>query len=102
MPIPSRWGVTPEECSRTFPGDRFTQPSYTAYYRGITIRASPETVFRWLCQMKAAPYSYDWLDNLGRQSPLEICGENFLKILLSNGLPNSLGELVRQRRADLG
>jgi hypothetical protein len=41
-------------------------------FRGVTIEAAPEVVFRWLCQLRAAPYSYDWIDNGGRQSPQEL------------------------------
>jgi hypothetical protein len=52
-----------------FPCDGIIAPVDAALFRGVTIDASPKTVFRWLCQMRAAPYSYDWIDNFGRQSP---------------------------------
>ncbi|MFQ5791061.1 MAG: hypothetical protein ACE5JI_11375 [Acidobacteriota bacterium] len=63
------WGTRPQERSLPFPCDRFVQHFHAEYYRAITIRARPETIFRWLCQMRVAPYSYDWIDNLGRRSP---------------------------------
>lgn len=70
--ISETWGTEPEERRLAFPCDDIILQPDDALYRGVTITASPETVFRWLCQMRAAPYSYDWLDNGGRQSPLEL------------------------------
>jgi len=63
------WGVEEGEKELPFACDTSVSCLSDAYFRGITINAAPETVFRWLCQMKIAPYSYDWIDNLGRQSP---------------------------------
>jgi len=52
-----------------FHGDNLVEQLYATYHRGITIQAPPLVVFRWLCQLRVAPYSYDLLDNLGRRSP---------------------------------
>ena len=37
--------------------------------RGLRVAAPPEVVWRWVCQLQVAPYSYDLVDNLGRRSP---------------------------------
>ena len=66
------WGSTAEERQRSFPCDSVLPDHNEAYYRAVTVMAEPATLFRWLCQMRAAPYSYDWIDNFGRKSPREL------------------------------
>ncbi len=66
------WGTESHERLYNFPCDSFIKRFNDVYYRGITIKARPETIFRWLCQMRIAPYSYDLIDNSGRKSPLAL------------------------------
>ncbi len=63
------WGTETKEQVLEFPCDHFMEDYDDVYYRGVTINASSEVIFKWLCQMRVAPYSYDWLDNFGRRSP---------------------------------
>ena len=69
MPLPYQWGTTPQELRLPFPCDDVAQGAHIAYYRGITVDTPPDILFPWLCQMRVAPYSYDWIDNFGRRSP---------------------------------
>lgn len=67
-----RWGVTDQEMARRFPCDDLVPSPVLQLWRGITIEAPAELAWRWLCQVQLAPYSYDWLDNLGRRSPRDL------------------------------
>jgi len=63
------WGSTAEERARSYACDRHLDGATGALYRAVDVDAPPEVVFRWLCQLRVAPYSYDWIDNGGRVSP---------------------------------
>ena len=67
--VVATWGSTAEERSLPFPCDARVALPEASLYRGVSVSAPVETVFRWLCQLRVAPYSYDWLDNYGRTSP---------------------------------
>ena len=71
-PLGATWGVEPAETAIAFPCDRLAGGFNADYYRGVTVRAPSVTVYRWLCQLRAAPYSYDWIDNRGRRSPRQL------------------------------
>jgi len=65
------WGVRPPERTVPLPCDGLRPRAGIQADRAIGIAAPPSIVFCWLCQLRAAPYSYDILDNLGRRSPRE-------------------------------
>ena len=55
-----------------FPCDPHLPDADDACFRAVTVDAPAPVVFRWLCQLKLAPYSYDWIDNWGRRSPQQL------------------------------
>ncbi len=72
--IGERWGVTDEEVARHYPCDDLVPSPVLQLWRGVSVDATPAQVWPWLCQIQLAPYSYDWVDNLGRRSPRELRG----------------------------
>lgn len=83
------WGSRAAERTLAYPCDDVLghQP-HRALFRAVTISARPEVVFRWLCQLRNDPYSYDLIDNWGRRSArtltpgldaLEV-GQRFMRI----------------------
>lgn len=72
--IGDRWGVSDSEILRSYPCDDFvTSPALRAW-RGVCVKAPAEAVWPWVAQVRLAPYSYDWIDNLGRRSPRALAG----------------------------
>jgi len=72
MRVPSvveTWGSLVHERSAAYPCDGLIDGPDRVVFRGVDIAAPAQLVFRWLCQLRAAPYSYDWVDNFGRRSP---------------------------------
>jgi hypothetical protein len=72
--IGDRWGVTDAEVARHYPCDAFVAAPAMQAWRGVTVRAPAARVWPWVTQVRLAPYSYDWIDNLGGRSPRELRG----------------------------
>ncbi|GLY76545.1 hypothetical protein [Actinoallomurus iriomotensis] len=69
--IGDRWGVSESETLRSYPCDDFVTSPVLQAWRGVRVEAPAEAVWPWVVQVRLAPYSYDWIDNLGRRSPRE-------------------------------
>ena len=72
--IGDRWNVTDDEVARHYPCDDFVPKPTLQAWRAVTVQTNPETLWRWVSQIRIAPYSYDWIDNLGRRSPRQLVG----------------------------
>src|SRR5947209_4001933 len=72
MSIAETWGSTPEERALQFACDNLIPDADAVYFRAIDVNAPAPVVFRWLCQLRVAPYSYDWIDNGGQRSPRQL------------------------------
>jgi hypothetical protein len=66
------WGTNERDRELSFECDRYVPEPHNMYYRGVDVQAPADVVFRWLCQLRVAPYSHDWIDNFGRRSPREL------------------------------
>jgi hypothetical protein len=72
--IGDRWGVSRSEILRSYPCDALVDSPTLRAWRGVTVEASASAVWSWVAQVRIAPYSYDWIDNLGHRSPRRLTG----------------------------
>lgn len=72
MTVGSNWGASRNERALELPCDRLLPTAAVRLDRAVSVAAPAAVVFRWLCQLKLAPYSYDLIDNFGRTSPREL------------------------------
>jgi hypothetical protein len=66
------WGEAPAERSVPLACDTVMPDADLVLHRAVDVAAPAALTFRWLCQLRVAPYSYDLLDNRGRRSPREL------------------------------
>ena len=66
------WGVDAIERHAPSPADLAAPDADEHWVRAIDVAAPPALLWRWICQLRRAPYSYDWIDNLGKRSPQQL------------------------------
>ncbi len=106
MTLGADWGATAGDRALPLACDELLPDAGLVAHRAIAIDATPGTVFRWLCQLRAAPYSYDLLDNRGRRSPRELTpgleelavGQRFMSIFTLRSFSRDDHITLRSRR----
>jgi hypothetical protein len=71
-PVVNEWGSTAAERAAGYDCDGLIEHPSGVVFRAVDVDAPTAVVFRWLCQLRVAPYSYDWIDNRGRRSPQQL------------------------------
>ena len=100
VPVPSllRYTrATADEITTPSPADDLIPVDCDRWVRCITINAPHQTVYRWLCQLTVAPYSFDAIDFPGRRSPRTLTpgaehltlGQHFLIFAITSFVPGS-------------
>lgn len=69
MSLFTNWGSKAHERKMEFSCDHLVADINGEYFRAVDINAPSDLVYKWLLQMRVAPYSYDKLDNGGKVSP---------------------------------
>jgi hypothetical protein len=72
LQVVETWGSSSTERADQYPCDELIGSPDRVLFRAVDIAAPAAVVFRWLCQLRVAPYSYDWIDNGGRRSPRQL------------------------------
>jgi proline iminopeptidase len=71
----SCWGATDDEVAGPYPGAELVPDAKRSPTMAVTIKAPPEQVWPWLVQLgwdRGGWYSWDLLDNAGRQSATRV------------------------------
>jgi hypothetical protein len=106
MTLGANWGASADEQAMEMACDRLLTDAPVRLNRAVSVHAPASIVFRWLCQLKLAPYSYDLIDNFGRRSPRRLThgaerlqvGQRFMSIFSLASFAHDEHITLRARR----